>query len=143
MNATSNILRQQPDLGGIYANNDGMALGVVEAVRSTSDLKKVAVIGTDGIREAKRSVGAGEMRATVAEFPFEEGQLGGTAIAFLLFLRGLAVLGSVRTAIVSTIEPFFTTLLGALVLSQPLPPSSLLGGALIALAVVLLQRKSE
>ena len=67
----------------------------------------------------------------------------GTAIAFLLFLRGLAVLGSVRTAIVSTIEPFFTTLLGALVLSQPLPPSSLLGGALIALAVVLLQRKSE
>jgi ribose transport system substrate-binding protein len=76
MNATSNILRQQPDLGGIYANNDGMALGVVEAVKSASDLKKVAVVGTDGIREAKRSVGDGEMRATVAEFPFEEGQLG-------------------------------------------------------------------
>ena len=28
LNATSNILRQNPDLGGIYANNDGMALGV-------------------------------------------------------------------------------------------------------------------
>lgn len=65
----------------------------------------------------------------------------GTAIAFLLFLRGLAVLGPVRTAIVSTIEPFFTTLLGALVLTQPLPPSTLAGGALIALAVILLQRK--
>jgi ribose transport system substrate-binding protein len=76
MNATSNILRQQPDLGGIYANNDGMALGVVEAVKSASDPKEVAVVGTDGIREAKRSVGDGEMRATVAEFPFEEGQLG-------------------------------------------------------------------
>ena len=34
------------------------------------------MVGTDGIREAKRSVGDGEMRATVAEFPFEEGQLG-------------------------------------------------------------------
>ncbi|WP_192242687.1 substrate-binding domain-containing protein [Mesorhizobium silamurunense] len=76
LNATSNILRQTPDLAGIYANNDGMALGVVEAVTSGSSLEKVAVVGTDGIREAKKSVGAGEMRATVAEFPFEEGQLG-------------------------------------------------------------------
>ena len=63
----------------------------------------------------------------------------GTAVAFLLFLRGLAVLGPVRTAIVSTIEPFFTALLGALVLTQPLPPTALAGGALIALAVILLQ----
>ncbi|RVD21917.1 ABC transporter substrate-binding protein, partial [Mesorhizobium sp. M4A.F.Ca.ET.020.02.1.1] len=76
LNATSNILRQAPDLVGIYANNDGMALGVVEAVSGGSSLDKVAVVGTDGIREAKKSVGAGEMRATVAEFPFAEGQLG-------------------------------------------------------------------
>jgi drug/metabolite transporter (DMT)-like permease len=67
----------------------------------------------------------------------------GTTLAFLLFLRGLAVLGPVRTAIVSTIEPFFTTLLGALVLAQPLPRSTLIGGGLIAIAVVLLQRRSE
>ena len=53
-----------------------MALGVVEAVKSASSLDKVAVVGTDGIREAKKSVGAGEMRATVAEFPYEEGKLG-------------------------------------------------------------------
>lgn len=63
----------------------------------------------------------------------------GTTLAFLLFLRGLSVLGPVRTAIVSTIEPFFTAVLGALVLTQPLPPSTLAGGALIAAAVVLLQ----
>ena len=67
----------------------------------------------------------------------------GTAVAFLLFLRGLAVLGPVRTAIVSTIEPFFTALLGTLVLAQPLPPTALAGGALIALAVILLQRRGE
>ncbi|HJU69474.1 MAG TPA: DMT family transporter, partial [Gemmatimonadaceae bacterium] len=66
----------------------------------------------------------------------------GTAVAFLFFLRGLAVLGPVRTAIISTIEPFFTTLLGALVLAQPLPPTTLGGGALIALAVILLQRRN-
>lgn len=67
----------------------------------------------------------------------------GTTLAFLLFLRGLAVLGPVRTAIVSTIEPFFTTLLGALLLSQPLPRSTLAGGGLIAVAVILLQGSSQ
>jgi ribose transport system substrate-binding protein len=76
LNATSNILRQNPDLIGIYANNDGMALGVFEAVRNANAAGKALVVGTDGIREAKKSVQAGEMSATVAEFPFEEGQLG-------------------------------------------------------------------
>jgi ribose transport system substrate-binding protein len=76
LNVTSNILRQHSDLVGIYANNDGMALGVFEAVKGAGKQKQVAVVGTDGIREAKRSVGAGEMHATVAEFPFDEGVLG-------------------------------------------------------------------
>lgn len=76
LNATTNILREHPDLVGIYANNDGMALGVVEAVREAGKLEQVAIVGTDGIREAKNSIGAGEMRATVAEFPYDEGVLG-------------------------------------------------------------------
>jgi drug/metabolite transporter (DMT)-like permease len=63
----------------------------------------------------------------------------GTTLAFLFFLRGLRVLGAVRTAIVSTIEPFFTAMLGALVLAQPLPRATLAGGGLIAVAVILLQ----
>ena len=32
--AATNILQQNPDLVGFYANNDGMALGVVEAVKA-------------------------------------------------------------------------------------------------------------
>ena len=51
-------------------------LGVFEAVKNGGKQKQIAVVGTDGIREAKRSVGAGEMRATVAEFPYDEGVLG-------------------------------------------------------------------
>ena len=53
-----------------------MALGVFEAVKNANAAGKTLVVGTDGIREAKKSVQAGEMSATVAEFPFEEGQLG-------------------------------------------------------------------
>lgn len=59
--------------------------------------------------------------------------------AFLGFLRGLRVLGPVRTAIVSTVEPFFTALMGALLLDQPLTFGTLIGGGFIAAAVLLLQ----
>ena len=76
LNAASNILRQHPDLVGIYANNDGMALGVFEAVKSAGAADKVAGGATAGSREAKKAVRAGAMRATVAEFPVEEGRLG-------------------------------------------------------------------
>jgi len=89
LNVTSNILRQYPDLAGIYANNDGMALGVYEAVKKAGKEKQVAVVGTDGIREAKRSVGAGEMRATVAEFPYDEGVLGVQAALRLLACQAI------------------------------------------------------
>lgn len=66
-----------------------------------------------------------------------------TAGAFYVFLQGLNVLGPVRTAIVSTVEPFFTAILGAVFLSQPMRGSTIAGGALIAAAVVLLQRKGS
>jgi drug/metabolite transporter (DMT)-like permease len=62
-----------------------------------------------------------------------------TVLAFLAFLRGLAEIGPVRTAIVSTIEPFWAALLGSVVLGQQIGPRTLTGGLLIAAAVVLLQ----
>ena len=62
-----------------------------------------------------------------------------TVLAFLAFLRGLAEIGPVRTAIVSTIEPFWTALLGSVVLGQQIGTRTLAGGLLIAAAVILLQ----
>ncbi len=66
-----------------------------------------------------------------------------TVLAFIAFLRGLAVLGPVRTAIVSTVEPFWTAVLGSVVLGQQLGPRTLLGGVCIAAAVVMLQMTSD
>ncbi len=62
-----------------------------------------------------------------------------TAVAFIVFLSGLAVLGPVRTGIISTVEPFWASLLGAVVLRQTLGVETLLGGVAIAMAVTLLQ----
>ena len=63
-----------------------------------------------------------------------------SAGAFLGFLAGLAQLGPVRTAITSTVEPFWTALVGIFVLGQPLGGGTVVGGIAIMTAVVLLQR---
>ncbi len=64
-----------------------------------------------------------------------------SAIAFLGFLGGLRILGPVRAAITSTIEPFWTTLLGVLILSQPAGSGTVIGGIAIVVAVLLLQMR--
>ncbi|MBI3791718.1 MAG: DMT family transporter [Gemmatimonadetes bacterium] len=66
-----------------------------------------------------------------------------TVIAFSLLLRGLATLGPVRTAIVATVEPFWTVVLAASLLGQPVTIQTVSGGVLIAGAVLLLQRQPE
>lgn len=63
-----------------------------------------------------------------------------STLAFVGFLAGLASLGAVRTAITSTIEPFWTTLLGVVLLSQPAGAGTFIGGVCIMGAVLLLQR---
>jgi drug/metabolite transporter (DMT)-like permease len=64
-----------------------------------------------------------------------------TVLPSLFFLMGLMRLGPVRTAIVSTVEPFLTALLGVAVLSQPLTTRTIAGGAAIVAAVIVLQIK--
>jgi ribose transport system substrate-binding protein len=73
--AATNILQQHPDLVGFYCNNDGMALGVVEAVKAAGLQDKVVVFGTDGISDAYKSIEAGELTGTVDSFPVLTGEV--------------------------------------------------------------------
>jgi ribose transport system substrate-binding protein len=70
------ILREAPDLIGIYCNNDTMALGVVAAVKDLRRLDRTRVFGTDGIRDAYDSIRAGELTGTVDMFPMLIGEVG-------------------------------------------------------------------
>lgn len=65
-----------------------------------------------------------------------------TVIAFSALIKGLSVLGPVRTAIIATVEPFFTAILGVIVLENQLSITTLIGGVLIAGAVLLIQWSS-
>jgi ribose transport system substrate-binding protein len=73
--AATNIIQQNPDIVGFYCNNDGMALGVVEAVKAANKLAQINVIGTDGISDAYASIKAGELTATVDSFPVLTGEV--------------------------------------------------------------------
>lgn len=84
-NAATTILQQHPDLVGFYANNDGMALGVVEAVNAAGLAEQVAVFGTDGISDAYNSIRGGGLTGTVDSFPVLTGE-----IAMEVVLRMLA-----------------------------------------------------
>ena len=69
--AAQQIIQQHPDVKGIYANNDTMAVGVQKAVQASG--KAIEVIGTDGVPEAVDSVRKGNMFATVSPLPYYEG----------------------------------------------------------------------
>ena len=74
-NAAATILQQHPDLIGFYANNDGMALGVMEAVKAAGKQDQTAVFGTDGISDAYASIRAGDLKGTVDSFPVLTGEI--------------------------------------------------------------------
>jgi ribose transport system substrate-binding protein len=94
-------LQQYPDLIGFYANNDGMALGVVEAVRSAGKSKQTAVFGTDGISDAYASIKRGELTGTVDSFPVLTGE-----VAMDVMLRLIA--GQKISRVVSTPQALIT-----------------------------------
>jgi ABC-type sugar transport system substrate-binding protein len=69
------LLRTLPDLAGIFAVNDLMALGAADAVRAAGRSADVAVVGFDGIRQALDAVKRGALAATVTQYPYTMGAL--------------------------------------------------------------------
>ncbi|MCC4722315.1 substrate-binding domain-containing protein [Salinicoccus sp. RF5] len=65
LDVTQNILQANSDIQAIFAHNDEMALGALEAL---SD-EDVIVVGFDGTDDAINSVEDGELDATVAQQP--------------------------------------------------------------------------
>ncbi|OOF55874.1 substrate-binding domain-containing protein [Rodentibacter genomosp. 2] len=69
LNVTSNILTARPDINGIFAANDNMAIGAVTAVENAGLAGKVLVTGYDGIPLAIEYVKQGKMQNTIDQLP--------------------------------------------------------------------------
>ncbi len=64
------------DLAVVFCENDQMALGAAEAIEEAGKKGQIMVIGFDGIPLAIKAIKAGLMQGTVAQQPFEMGELG-------------------------------------------------------------------
>lgn len=69
-------IQQYPNLKAIYACNDGMAMGAIQAVINADKLGQIYVCGTDGDKDAVASVADGMLTATVAQDPKMIGVVG-------------------------------------------------------------------
>jgi ribose transport system substrate-binding protein len=67
LSVMENILQADGDIKGVFAHNDEMALGAIEAIASTG--KDIKVVGFDATDDAKKAVEDGTMAATVAQQP--------------------------------------------------------------------------
>jgi len=66
-----------------------------------------------------------------------------TVLGNIFFFSGLHLLGASRTALLSTIEPFYTVILATILFREAISPTQFGGGLLIISAVVLLNRRRE
>jgi ribose transport system substrate-binding protein len=79
-----NILQAEPEIDGVFAHNDEMILGAIEAAKAAGRDAEIIFVGFDAVDDAVAAVDAGELAATVAQQPAVMGQLGvETAVLFL------------------------------------------------------------
>ncbi|KUN28139.1 transporter [Streptomyces antibioticus] len=74
LDVMTNLLQANPDIDGVFAENDEMALGAIKALGSKAG-KSVQVIGFDGTEDGLNAVKAGTLYASVAQQPAELGRI--------------------------------------------------------------------
>ena len=90
-----NILTANPDLKGVYATNDEMALGALNAAKAAG--MTLVIVGFDASPDALDSIEAGELTGSVAQFPKKIGELGTLTAAAVA--RGESVEAFVNTGV--------------------------------------------
>lgn len=68
LSVMENILQSQKDIKAVFAHNDEMALGALEALEAHG-MKDVIVVGFDATDDAVKAVQEGKMAATIAQKP--------------------------------------------------------------------------
>lgn len=89
MTVMENILTSNPQLDAVFAANDQMALGALEALLARGRAAKVEMVAFDAMTEVLAQIRAGRISAAIAQRPFEMGRQSVEAAARAL--RGLPV----------------------------------------------------
>ncbi len=68
--AMEDILQTNPDVDAVFAANDQMALGAIQAIAAHKKTDQIKLIGFDGALEATQRILEGKMWATIAQDPY-------------------------------------------------------------------------
>ena len=74
-NVMQNMLQAHPQITAVFAANDVMALGAVEAIAAAGKTHAILVVGFDAQDDARKAITAHTMAATIAQNPREMGRL--------------------------------------------------------------------
>jgi ribose transport system substrate-binding protein len=74
--AFARILAEHLDVDGVFAHNDDMALGAIEAAEEAGRAGHISFVGFDAVEEAIVAMEEGRLLATVAQRPAEMGRIG-------------------------------------------------------------------
>jgi len=74
LDVTTNLLQANPGVTGVFAENDEMALGAIQALGAKAG-NEVKVVGFDGTADGVAAVKAGTFAATIAQQPAKLGEL--------------------------------------------------------------------
>lgn len=74
-NVFQNILEANREIDALFACNDMMALGAVEAIAAAGRGGKITIVGFDAVEDARLAIQAGALEASVAQYPEEMGRL--------------------------------------------------------------------
>ncbi|ANU20348.1 D-ribose ABC transporter substrate-binding protein [Planococcus plakortidis] len=73
LSVMENILQANPEVTGVFAHNDEMALGALEAIEASG--KDVTVVGFDATADAVAAVEEGRLAGTIAQKPEMIGEM--------------------------------------------------------------------
>jgi len=96
LNVFQNILQANPDVQGLFACNDEMALGAIQAVKAAKK-EGIVIVGFDATKDGVAAVKDGSMAGTVAQLPAEMGKIAVQKAMHLI--NGKSIEGQIPTEV--------------------------------------------
>lgn len=84
MEVMQNLLQSYPDVTGVFAMNDEMALGCIEAIHTAGKVNQITVAGCDGNKDARTAIREGKLAITCDLVPYDQGYQAVVATAKIL-----------------------------------------------------------
>ncbi len=78
MTIMEDLLQKYPDINGVFAANDEMALGALEAITAAGKQDQIVVVGSDANIDAVKSISEGKLAATTDKRWYDLGYQGVT-----------------------------------------------------------------